>query len=169
MRPVADARPSDLQKPVGRVHLGRQDSGGDVKQARDERTTVGAPWGGEDSSRRRLYRVDVNLPTKTSLGFARIVNLSGSGCVMILDQSDLPPIGTLFRIDLKLPTSPTVLLIRAQVVRRILTDLRRPRIGVEFRQNTPRQEDMIIRYVFARERELLKQGLINGHDASGRG
>ena len=114
----------------------------------------------QTTPQRRLYRVRVDLPAKTSLGFARIHNLSGNGCEMMLDASALPPVGTLFTMELNLATfTAGAMHLRARVVHHVRSALRRPRLGVEFIGQNERQEELIVHYVFARQRDLLRQGL----------
>ncbi len=112
-------------------------------------------------SRRRFYRIDVDLHAETSSGPCRVWNLSGSGCLLtLLAGSPLPPVGTDLELRLPVPGVPAPLHIRARVVRQFLPNVGSPRLGVDFVQLKRREEDAIIRYVFARQTELLRRGLL---------
>lgn|GEM_PF-637218 len=113
-------------------------------------------------SRRRLYRIDVQLAAETSLGPARVVNLSGSGCLLALPEGDDPAApGTQVEVRLPLPGAPTPVRVRGRIVREFRPEAGGRRIGVDFGRLPAREEDAIVRYVFLRQAELLRRGLLS--------
>jgi hypothetical protein len=120
------------------------------------RTTL--PVRVEMTSRRRLYRVDVDIPVRTSRGPGRVLNLSGGGCMLRLDGPPAPHIGDAMDIHLSLGRDTPLLSLRARVVHIHRPDLERPFLGLAFDNRTRKTEDHLVRYVFARQAELLRRG-----------
>lgn len=109
-------------------------------------------------SRRRFFRVEVDLPMSAGGVSGRVTNLSGSG-LMALVPTGLAKEGGPLEVKLELPGLPAPLPLRGKVVR--LTKANdAERVAVHFTSLTERIRDEIIRYVTARQRELLSLGLL---------
>lgn len=112
-------------------------------------------------SRRRLFRIDVLLDARSSLGPVRVVNLSGGGCLLALpDGAPSPAIEASVDLALALPGLAQPLPVRGRVVRIFQPEAGGPRVGLDFGRLASRDESLIIRYVFARQAELLRRGLL---------
>jgi len=114
----------------------------------------------DPESRRALHRVDVDLPAQTSAGFARVINLSGGGCLLVPDNAELPDVGTPLGLTVRPPTCAAPLHLRAVVLRHVLPEFRRPRLAIEFLDVGQPTQDQLVRYVFLRQQELLRMGLV---------
>lgn len=110
------------------------------------------------TSRRRLYRVDVDISVRTSRGPGRVLNLSGGGCMLRLEAPPAPHIGDTLDVHLALGKELPLLVLRARVVHVHRPDLERPFLGLAFEDHSRKTEDHLVRYVFARQAELLRNG-----------
>lgn len=116
---------------------------------------------GELSSQpqRYLYRVDVDLRAEGPGWSGRVSDLSGSGCLLALRSGPPLRLGSLLRFSLHLPAAEAPVPVSAEVVRRVTRDGIQT-LGLEFVRLTRRQQDAIVRYVYRRQAELLRQGLL---------
>ena len=109
------------------------------------------------TTERRMFRVAVSLPVRTSRGPGRILDLSGCGCLLRLEGATPPLPGQVLELSLPLPGSPDPLEIRCRVVRLSRRAHQRPHVALEF-QHSRRVADTVARYVHLREREMLRRG-----------
>jgi c-di-GMP-binding flagellar brake protein YcgR len=87
-----------------------------------------------------------------------VLNLSGGGCMLRLDAPPAPLIGDRLDIHLPLGADVPLLILRARVVHVHRPDLERPFLGLAFENRSRKTEDQLVRYVFARQAELLRNG-----------
>ncbi len=115
------------------------------------------------TSRRRLYRVDVDIRVHTSRGPARVLNLSGGGCLLRMDAPPSPQVGDALELRLPLESDLSPLHLRAHVVHMHRPELDRPFLGMAFDNRMSSTEDALVRFVFARQAEMLRGGRAWGH------
>jgi hypothetical protein len=109
-------------------------------------------------SRRRYYRVDVELPVRSAAWDGTIVNLSAEGCLLVVPPAATPEPDSVHLLRLRLPGSGPPLTLRGRVLR-VERAPRASRVAMQFTGLTGEQRERIIRYVFDRERELLGRGV----------
>ncbi len=112
-----------------------------------------------ETSQRDFFRVDVDLPVRTSAGPGRLTNLSGGGCLLALDTPPYPEPGATLELTLALPDAPVPLTLAAVVVR-VFDQEGSARFGLSFRNLDRRVQDRLVRYVASRQREMLRLGLL---------
>jgi len=118
---------------------------------------VSMPLSIEMRPRRRFFRVDVGIPFTTDGHKGRILNISGSGLLLASNQVFVE--GSRFEVAFTLPGSNEA--ISAQV--RVLRAFSRRRMkcaGAVFEGLEPAIQERLVKYVFARQRELAKRGLL---------
>ncbi len=162
--------PTDNAVPdLGRmVHLTLEDGGTPVEAyarvlergAPDTPLVLSHPAAVVRTNRRNLYRVSVDLTAQTSFGAARLVDLSGGGCLLAPGATELPKMGQQVDVNIELPTEKTPLALSGIVVRHTQSEGGAPRIGVKFCGISVDEETKVIRYVHARQRELLRRGVL---------
>jgi len=109
-------------------------------------------------SRRRFFRVDVDLPFATGDVSGRVVNLSGSGILALVPAGTVKE-GALIEFRMELPNLLSPLPIQGKVAR--LKEVSgKAQIALQFTRLTERIRDEIIKYVTVRQRELLQLGLL---------
>ena len=117
------------------------------------------PDGVKPVTHRHLFRVAVDLPVHGDGWKGRIVNLSGSGCLIRVERGTAPPTGGSVRLVVSLPGLAGPLALQGEVVRR-------PRVaaanavGIEFVALGRREQDELVRYVSRRQSELLRKGAL---------
>jgi hypothetical protein len=121
---------------------------------------TGPPSGVRLVGRRGFYRVDVDLPTQGPGWRGRVVNLSGSGCLMAIERGGPVGVGTTLRLALHLPTRPEPLWVDGRVVRTRRLVMGHA-VGVEFVDLSRRDQDELVRYVTRRQSELLRKGVLS--------
>ncbi len=121
------------------------------------RLKLPAPW--TETSQRDFFRVDVDLPARTSAGPGRLTNLSGGGCLLALDSPPYPDPGATLQLTLALPGVDTPITLAAVVVR-VFDQEGAARFGLSFRAPDRRTQDRLVRYVAVRQREMLRLGLL---------
>lgn len=116
----------------------------------------------EKVSPRAFYRVDVDLPCQGETFAGRVINLSGNGCMVVVHEGKMPQAGADMRISLRLPNFTEPIPMEARVVRRFEPEGKAPgRIALETRNIHERSQDLIVRYVFQRQRELMQLGALD--------
>lgn len=110
--------------------------------------------------RRRFFRCPVRLPVQIGEVQGEATNLSGSGVLVVLPaQSEWKP-GVEVNLALSLPGEREPLILNGRVVRvRNLPGGSRQAVAFDFVHLRERTQDTIIRYLFIRQRELIRQGL----------
>lgn len=119
-------------------------------------TTV--PLHVECQPRRRFFRVDVEIPYQSANHSGMIVNASGNG-LLLSSSKDCFRAGAQFDIQFKLPTMTQTIGARVKVTR----EFKRGNhylAGVLLVGLRPQLQDEIIKYLLARQRELVKLGLL---------
>lgn len=115
------------------------------------------PQATDRTTQRRFYRVDVDLPVAFENGGGRMLNLSGSGCLLRWEEADAPDPGHQVAFDVKLPSFSLAMSLAGRVVRSYPS---RDRAAVDFVGLTRAQQDELVRYVFLRQNELLRLGML---------
>lgn len=112
--------------------------------------------------RRRFFRCPVRLPVRVGEVQGEATNLSGSGVLVVLPASpDWKP-GAEINLELTLPGEDEPLTLDGRVVRvHNLPGGRRQGVAFDFLHLRERTQDIIIRYLFVRQRELISRGLWN--------
>lgn len=115
--------------------------------------------------RRRFFRCPVRLPVQIGEVQGEATNLSGSGVLVVLPASpDWKP-GAEVKLELALPGEEEPLSLDGRVVRvHNLPGGRRQAVAFDFVHLRERTQDTIIRYLFKRQRELIKHGLWTPED-----
>ena len=117
------------------------------------------PLAVERGTHRDLFRVDVDLPANGEGWGGRIVNLSGSGCLLVIEDGERPVPGDPIRMSVRLPSLPAPIDLWGEVVRSPGVGAIRS-VGIQFVGLTRRQADDLVRYVTRRQSELLRRGAI---------
>jgi hypothetical protein len=113
------------------------------------------------AERRHFYRVGVDLEAYGDGWEARVVDLSGGGCRLhVTPDPDTPEVGQRFDLRVLLPTLEPALELSGRVVRSEPAVGGGLWLGVEFVGLAQREQDELVRYVFHRQRELLRWGFI---------
>ena len=124
---------------------------------------LGRPDTWAETSQRDFFRVDVDLPVRTSAGVGRLTNLSGGGGLLALNAPPYPEPGATLQLTLALPGGDTPLALTAVVVR-VFDQEGSVRFGLSFRSPDRRVQDRLVRYVAVRQREMLRLGLLRAPD-----
>ncbi len=111
------------------------------------------------ATHRHLFRVDVDLPVHGDGWKGRIVNLSGSGCLLRVERGTAPPLSGSVRLVVSLPGLAGPLALQGEVVRRPRLGAANA-VGIEFVALGRREQDEIVRYVSRRQSELLRKGAL---------
>ncbi len=118
---------------------------------------VSMPASIEIRPRRRFFRVDVDIPFTAGRYQGRILNMSGSGLLLTAREPFVE--GSRFEVMFSPPGSGEV--IRAAVrVLRAVSGRKIQCAGVVFEDLDPATQDRLVRYVFARQRELVSRGIL---------
>lgn len=126
---------------------------------------VSRPRRMEKTSRRQFFRVEVDLPVSEGDVTGRIVNLSGSGCLLVTSATNPPGLGSKVRLVLDIPGIPQQLSVTGIVVRsETATNKDQHRIGIEFVELHENTQEAIVRYVMRRQAGLIRLGLAKRTD-----
>ncbi len=117
-----------------------------------------APVSVECQPRRRFFRVDVEIPYNSILGPGTIVNASGNGLLLVSSKDCFKP-GRHFDIQFKLPTCEQETRVRVKVMREFKRGSRYL-AGVVMLNLNPKMQDELIKFLLARQRELVQMGLL---------
>jgi c-di-GMP-binding flagellar brake protein YcgR len=129
---------------------------------------VSRPKHVEKTSQRQFFRVEVDLPVSEGDVTGRIVNLSGSGCLLVTSATNPSNVGTKVRLVLSLPGTARQLPVTGIVVRSDgAREEGQSKIGIEFVELHENTQDAIVRYLMKRQAELIRLGLAKrtGHTA----
>ncbi len=124
--------------------------------------------------RRRFYRLDVVLtchyklieqqllsidklefeqldPAQLKNAFTK--NVSGSGFCLVMDEAVEP--GSVLDISMDLEGSATIRVL-AKVIRKLSDKSKRAEVGLHYVKISPRDSDILTRYIFEKQRQILK-------------
>jgi len=116
-------------------------------------------------SRRSFFRCEVEL-TLTYLSkkdepkIGIVFNLSASGLFAHIKQDHLLKVGAVIEGEITLPTQPETLNFKAKVTRLEKIDNEAQGVALSFQTIDEKFENVIIKYLFQRQRELIKLGHI---------
>jgi c-di-GMP-binding flagellar brake protein YcgR len=97
--------------------------------------------------------LEFNEVDESSLKSAYTKNISGSGFCMILDEA--LDSGTVLDIIIHLEETATIRVF-AQAIRTISGKSKRFEVGLHYIKISPRDSDILTRYIFEKQRQILK-------------
>ena len=116
------------------------------------------PYSIEKVPRRRFFRIDADLPFRCGQTTGRVKNISGSGVLASVPAGTLKE-GQTIEFELDLPGLSLPLRLEGKVVRVVGRGASQT-AGIFFTLISEGMRDEIIRYVFQRQRELLRLGML---------
>jgi c-di-GMP-binding flagellar brake protein YcgR len=106
--------------------------------------------------KRGYFRVQAEIPFKTGHLRGKVKNISGSGILATVPPGSLS-VGRTYPVDIELPGSKGPTTARARVVR-VVSGKEEDLVGMHFDSIDEKVREAIIRYIFGRQRELLRLG-----------
>lgn len=119
---------------------------------------MGAPLnsgtGPNPVSRRQYFRVDLNLPLRVRGRAGTVKNLSGNGLLAVVPHG-LLAVGERYDVEFGVPGIPRPVIATARVVR--ISPGAEDLVGMAFDALTARTRENLVRFIFCRQRELLRR------------
>ncbi len=111
--------------------------------------------------RRRFFRCPVRLPVRCQGVEGEATNLSGSGLLAVLPAQPEWKTGTEAELELALPGQDEPMPLKGRVMRvQKVASGTRQAVAFDFVHLRERAQDLILRYLFLRQRELISKGLL---------
>lgn len=120
------------------------------------------------ASRRRFFRCSVRLPfeyeSDKNLGSGTVTDLSLSGCFALIEADAQVKDGAILEMCIEIPSQTDLSLVGEVIRAQGLAGNKKIGIAVDFREMTEGMQDILNSYLFQRQRELIRKGVLFNQD-----
>jgi c-di-GMP-binding flagellar brake protein YcgR len=116
------------------------------------------------TSRRRFFRCSVRLPLEYEVekdyAAGTVTDLSLSGCFALVEAESQVKDGSILQMSIEIPGQTELCLVGEVIRAQSLAGNKKIGIAVDFREITEGMQDILNSYLFQRQRELIRKGVL---------